>query len=45
MYLWTCVLAFGGLAFAIFPWQIVLVADLAAMVIMAGVYGLAVLAE
>ncbi len=37
MYLWTCVLAFGGLAFAIFPWQIVLVADLAAMVIMAGV--------
>ena len=30
MYLWTCMLPFGGLAFAIFPWQIVLAVDLAA---------------
>ena len=35
MYLWTCILAFGGLAFAIFPWHIVLAVDLAAMAIMA----------
>ncbi|MFF2246782.1 MraY family glycosyltransferase [Arthrobacter sp. NPDC058130] len=35
MYLWTCILAFGGLAFAIFPWHIVLAIDLAAAVIMA----------
>jgi len=35
MYLWTCVLAFGGLAFAIFPWHIVLAVDLAAAAIMA----------
>lgn len=37
MYLWTCILAFGGLAFAIFPWHIVLAVDLAAAVIMAAV--------
>ncbi|AXJ11373.1 MraY family glycosyltransferase [Arthrobacter sp. PM3] len=35
MYLWTCILAFGGLAFAIFPWHIVLAVDLAAAAIMA----------
>lgn len=35
MYLWTCILAFGGLAFAIFPWHIVLAIDLAAAAIMA----------
>ena len=35
MYLWTCVLAFGGLAFAVFPWQIVLAVDVAATTIMA----------
>ncbi len=35
MYLWTCILAFGGLAFAIFPWQIVLAVDLAAAAVMA----------
>lgn len=34
MYLWTCVLAFGGLAFVVYPWQIVLAVDLAATVIM-----------
>jgi UDP-GlcNAc:undecaprenyl-phosphate GlcNAc-1-phosphate transferase len=28
MYVWTCILAFGGLAFAVFPWQIVLAVDL-----------------
>ena len=37
MYLWTCVLAFGGLALAIFQWQVVMVVNLAAMTIMAGV--------
>lgn len=37
MYLWTCVLAFGGLAFAIFPWQFVVAGGLAAMIIMAAV--------
>ena len=37
MYLWTCVLAFGGLALAIFQWQVVMVVGLAAMAIMAGV--------
>lgn len=35
MYMWTCVLAFGGLAFAVFPWQIVLVVDILAGVGMA----------
>ncbi|MDQ0820300.1 UDP-GlcNAc:undecaprenyl-phosphate GlcNAc-1-phosphate transferase [Arthrobacter sp. V4I6] len=35
MYLWTCVLAFGGLAFVVYPWQIVLAVDLAATAIMA----------
>ncbi|WP_427130567.1 MraY family glycosyltransferase [Pseudarthrobacter sp. S9] len=35
MYLWTCVLAFGGLAFVVFPWQIVLAVDLAATAVMA----------
>ncbi|MCU1533211.1 MAG: undecaprenyl/decaprenyl-phosphate alpha-N-acetylglucosaminyl 1-phosphate transferase [Arthrobacter sp.] len=30
MYLWTCVLAFGGLAFVVYPWQIVLAVDLVA---------------
>ncbi|MGY2745819.1 MraY family glycosyltransferase [Pseudarthrobacter sp. O4] len=35
MYLWTCILAFGGLAFAIFPWQIVVAVDAAATAIMA----------
>lgn len=34
IYLWTCVLAFGGLAFAIFPWQIVMAVDAAAVLIM-----------
>lgn len=37
MYLWTCVLAFGGLALAIFQWQVVMVVGGAAMAIMAGV--------
>jgi UDP-GlcNAc:undecaprenyl-phosphate GlcNAc-1-phosphate transferase len=35
MYVWTCILAFGGLAFAIFPWQFVLAVDLLAALIMA----------
>jgi UDP-GlcNAc:undecaprenyl-phosphate/decaprenyl-phosphate GlcNAc-1-phosphate transferase len=35
MYLWTCVLAFGGLAFVVYPWQIVLAVDLAATAVMA----------
>ena len=35
MYLWTCVLAFGGLAFVVYPWQIVLAIDVAAASIMA----------
>jgi UDP-GlcNAc:undecaprenyl-phosphate/decaprenyl-phosphate GlcNAc-1-phosphate transferase len=35
MYLWTCVLAFGGLAFVVYPWQIVLAIDLAATAVMA----------
>ncbi len=35
MYLWTCVLAFGGLAFVVYPWQTVLPLDLAATVVMA----------
>ncbi len=34
MYLWTGVLSFGGLAFAIFPWQIVLSVDLFATLVM-----------
>ncbi|MET3949783.1 UDP-GlcNAc:undecaprenyl-phosphate GlcNAc-1-phosphate transferase [Arthrobacter sp. UYEF36] len=37
MYLWTCVLAFGGLALAVFQWQVVMVVNLAAMLVMAGV--------
>jgi UDP-GlcNAc:undecaprenyl-phosphate GlcNAc-1-phosphate transferase len=37
MYVWTCILAFGGLAFAIFPWQMVLTVDIVAALIMAGV--------
>jgi UDP-GlcNAc:undecaprenyl-phosphate GlcNAc-1-phosphate transferase len=37
MYLWTCVLAFGGLALAVFQWQVVMVVNVAAMTIMAGV--------
>ena len=37
MYLWTCVLAFGGLALAIFQWQVVMVVNVAAVTIMAGV--------
>ncbi|WP_354350089.1 MraY family glycosyltransferase [Pseudarthrobacter sp. PvP090] len=37
MYVWTCVLAFGGLALAVFQWQVVMVVNLAAMTIMAGV--------
>lgn len=35
MYLWTCVLAFGGLAFVVYPWQVVLAVDLAAASVMA----------
>lgn len=35
LYMWTCVLAFGGLAFAVFPWQIVLVVDVLAALAMA----------
>jgi UDP-GlcNAc:undecaprenyl-phosphate/decaprenyl-phosphate GlcNAc-1-phosphate transferase len=35
MYMWTCILAFGGVAFAVFPWQIVLAADVVAGVAMA----------
>jgi UDP-GlcNAc:undecaprenyl-phosphate GlcNAc-1-phosphate transferase len=34
MYLWTCILSFGGLAFAVFPWQIVLSADIFATLVM-----------
>lgn len=34
MYLWTAVLSFGGLAFAVFPWQIVLAVDLFATLVM-----------
>jgi UDP-GlcNAc:undecaprenyl-phosphate GlcNAc-1-phosphate transferase len=34
MYLWTAILSFGGLAFAIFPWQIVLSVDLFATLVM-----------
>ncbi|MDR7082976.1 UDP-GlcNAc:undecaprenyl-phosphate GlcNAc-1-phosphate transferase [Arthrobacter ginsengisoli] len=37
MYLWTCVLAFGGLALAVFQWQVVMAVNLAAMTVMAGV--------
>ena len=40
MYLWTCVLAFGGLAFVVYPWQIVLTVDLAATAVMAVVTAL-----
>ena len=39
MYLWTCVLAFGGLALAVFQWQIVMAVNLAAMTIMAVRHG------
>lgn len=35
MYLWTFVLAFGGVAFAAFPWQIVLPLDILAVAILA----------
>ncbi|WP_210725721.1 MraY family glycosyltransferase [Arthrobacter silvisoli] len=35
MYVWTAILAFGGLAFAIFPWQIVLTLDIVAALVMA----------
>jgi UDP-GlcNAc:undecaprenyl-phosphate/decaprenyl-phosphate GlcNAc-1-phosphate transferase len=34
MYMWTCILAFGGLAFAVFPWHLVLAADLLATLVM-----------
>ena len=34
MYLWTAILSFGGLAFAVFPWQIVLSVDLFATLVM-----------
>ena len=34
MYLWTCVLSFGGLALAVFHWQIVLSADIFATLVM-----------
>lgn len=34
MYLWTAILSFGGLAFAVFPWQVVLVVDIVATLIM-----------
>lgn len=34
MYVWTCILAFGGVAFAVFPWQIVLTVDIIAVLIM-----------
>lgn len=37
MYLWTCVLAFGGLALAVFQWQVVMVVNVAAATVMAGV--------
>ena len=40
MYLWTSILAFGGLAFAIFPWHIVLAVDLAAAAVLAVVTAL-----
>jgi UDP-GlcNAc:undecaprenyl-phosphate/decaprenyl-phosphate GlcNAc-1-phosphate transferase len=40
MYLWTSVLAFGGLAFVVYPWQIVLAVDLAATAVMAVVTAL-----
>lgn len=35
MYSWTFVLAFGGIAFAFFPWQWVIAVDLVAAVVMA----------
>jgi UDP-GlcNAc:undecaprenyl-phosphate/decaprenyl-phosphate GlcNAc-1-phosphate transferase len=35
MYAWTCVLAFGGLAFVVYPWQVVLAVDVLAASIMA----------
>ena len=34
MYLWTAVVSFGGLAFAVFPWQPVLAVDLFATLVM-----------
>jgi len=34
MYLWTAVLSFGGLAFAVYPWQLVLAIDIAAALVM-----------
>lgn len=35
MYLWTFVLAFGGIAYAFFPWQIVTVVDAIAVITLA----------
>lgn len=35
LYLWTAVLSFGGLAFAVFPWQVVLIVDIIATLAMA----------
>ncbi|HET7138591.1 MAG TPA: MraY family glycosyltransferase [Arthrobacter sp.] len=34
MYLWTTVLSFGGLAFAVFPWHVVLAVDIFATLVM-----------
>ena len=34
MYLWTAVLSFGGLAFAVFPWHVVLAVDIFATLVM-----------
>lgn len=35
LYVWTCILAFGGVAFAVFPWQMVLIIVIAAALVMA----------
>ena len=37
LYVWTCILAFGGVAFAVFPWQIVLIVDIVAALVMAAI--------
>lgn len=38
LYVWTCILAFGGVAFAVFPpWQIVLIVIIVAALVMAAV--------
>ncbi|MEI2279060.1 MraY family glycosyltransferase [Paenarthrobacter ilicis] len=37
LYVWTCILAFGGVAFAVFPWQIVLIVVIVAALVMAAV--------